>query len=74
MSGIDADEHIRNPALVDIDKRLQCHEKSLAEFSGMPAPIHVKNPYYEALIIPQKFDYDPHEQLLLVDRHVPSQY
>ena len=48
MPSIDADEHILNAALVDIDKRLQCHGKSLADFPGMPTPIHVKNPYDEA--------------------------
>ena len=69
---IDADEHILNAALIDIDKRLQCHGKSLADFPGMPAPIHVKNPYDEALIIQQELDYDVHEQLLIVDRDVPS--
>ena len=72
MPGIDADEHILNAALVDIDKRLQCHGKSLADFPGMPTPIHVKNPYDEALIIQQELDYDVHEQLLIVDRDVPS--
>ena len=72
MPGIDADEHILNAALVDIDKRLQCHGKSLADFSGMPTPIHVKNPYIEALIIQQELDYDVHEQLSIVNRDVPS--
>ena len=72
MPGIDADEHILNAALVDIDKRLQCHGKSLADFPGMPTPIHVKNPYDEALIIQQELDYDVHEQLSIVDRDVPS--
>ena len=72
MPGIDADEHILNAALVDIDKRLQCHGKSLADFPGMPTPIHVKNPYDEALIIQQELDYGVHEQLSIVDRDVPS--
>ena len=45
VPGIDADEHILNAALVDIDMRLQCHGKSQADFLGMPTPIHVKNPY-----------------------------
>ena len=72
MPGIDADEHILNAALVVIDKRLQCHGKFLADFPGMPIPIHVKNPYDEALIIQQELDYDVHEQLLIVDRDVPS--
>ena len=35
-------------------------------------PTHVKNPYDEALIIQQELDYDVHEQLLIVDRDVPS--
>ena len=48
--------------------------KSLADFPGMPlpTPIHVKNLYDEALIIQQELDYDVHEQLLIVDRDVPS--
>ena len=45
------DEHILNAALVDIDKRLQCHGKYLADFPGMPTPSHTQNPYDEALII-----------------------
>ena len=72
MPGIDADEHILNAALVDIDKRLQCHGKSLADFPGVPTLIHVKNPYDEALIIQQELDYDVHEQLSIVDCDVPS--
>ena len=36
VPGIDADEHILNAALVDIDKRLQNH------FPGMPTPSHTK--------------------------------
>ena len=72
MPGIDADEHILNAASVDIDKRLQCHGRSLADFPGMPTPIHVKNPYDEALIIQQELDHDVHEQLLIVVRHIPS--
>ena len=55
---IDADEHILNATLVDIDKRLQCHVKSLADFPGMPTPIHTKNSYDEALIIQQELDDD----------------
>ena len=50
--------------LVDIDKRQQCHGKSLADFPRMPTPSHTKNPYDEALVIQQELDCDFHEQLL----------
>ena len=63
VPGIDADEHILNAALVDIDKRFQCHGKFLTDFPGMPIPSHIKSPYDEALIIQQELDYDVHEQL-----------
>ena len=59
VPGNDSDEHILNAALVDIDKRL-CHGMSLADFPGMPTCIQIKNPH------------DVHEQLLIVDRDVPS--
>ena len=72
VPGIDADEHILNAALVDIDKRLQCHGKSLADFPGMPTPIYFNDPYDEALIIQQELYYDIHEQLSIVDRDFPS--
>ena len=51
VPGIDPDEHILNVALVDIDMRLQCHGKSLADFSGIQTPINIKIPYDESLII-----------------------
>ena len=57
---------------MDIYKRLQCHGKFPADFPGIPTPSHTKNPYDEALIIQQELDYDVGEQLLIVDRDVPS--
>ena len=47
----EVDEHILYAALMDIDKRLRNHGKSLAGFPGMPIPICIKSPYEEALII-----------------------
>ena len=69
---IDTDEDILNAALVDIDKRLQYHEKSLADFQGMPTPGHIKSPYDEELIIQQELDHDVCEQHSIVNRDVPS--
>ena len=70
--GIDADEHILNAALVDIDKRLQNHGKTIADYPGMPTPSHTISPYDEALIIQRELDYDIHEQLSIVDHDLPS--
>ena len=70
--GIDADEHILNAALVDIDKRLQNHGKTIADYPGMPTPSHTISPYDKALIIQRELDYDIHEQLSIVDHDLPS--
>ena len=63
MPGIDAYEHIINDALVDIDKLLQYHEKSLSDFPGMLTLIRVKNTV-KGLIIQLELDYDVHEQCI----------
>ena len=69
---IEVDEHILNAALVDIDKCLQNQGKSLANFPGMPLPIHTRSPYEEALIIQRELDYNVDEQLAIVVHDVPS--
>ena len=52
--------------------RLQNQGKSLADFSGMPIPIHTKSPNEEALIIQRELDYNVDVQLVIVVHDVPS--
>ena len=51
---------------------MQNQGKSLADFPGMPIPIHTRSPYEEALIIQRELDYNVDEQLAIVVHDVPS--